>query len=219
MSNYTPITDFGAKDALSTGNPSKLILGTEVDAEFDAIATAVATKIDSINSLSTETTIESNDVEIFYDTTAGSHKKITNINKRRPIIQIYHRTDAGSTRASTTYGNLNSSTIPITPVSASSNLLIEVSFRGRIGNVTGVNNLATFSIYESGSVGTALSEEYPLEAFSSSGGLGAGAPCYIRVSVASTGTATRRFGLQGKCGDATSILTGTLMVWTITEYI
>ena len=47
MSNYTPITDFSAKDALATGNPSKLILGSEVDAEFAAIQTAVNSKLDS----------------------------------------------------------------------------------------------------------------------------------------------------------------------------
>lgn len=47
MSDYTPATDFAAKDALVTGNPSKLIKGTEVSAEFDAIATAVASKADA----------------------------------------------------------------------------------------------------------------------------------------------------------------------------
>lgn len=44
MSNYTPATDFAAKDALSTGNPSKLVKGTEVSAEFTAIQTAVNSK-------------------------------------------------------------------------------------------------------------------------------------------------------------------------------
>lgn len=46
MSDYTKIVDYAAKDALLTGNPSKIIKGTELGAEFDAIATAVATKID-----------------------------------------------------------------------------------------------------------------------------------------------------------------------------
>mgnify|MGYP000143195504 CR=1 FL=1 len=47
MSNYTKIVDYAAKDALLTGNPSKLVKGTELGAEFDAISTAVATKADS----------------------------------------------------------------------------------------------------------------------------------------------------------------------------
>jgi hypothetical protein len=77
MSNYTQITDFGAKDALSTGNPSKLILGTEVDAEFDAIATAVATKLDDISALSAETIVDTAaDYLALYDNSATSTKKV-----------------------------------------------------------------------------------------------------------------------------------------------
>ena len=47
MSNYTKTTNFAAKDALSSGDPSKLVNGTEIDNEFNAIATAVATKANS----------------------------------------------------------------------------------------------------------------------------------------------------------------------------
>lgn len=47
MSDYTQTTDFSAKDALSTGDPNKLIKGSEVDAELAAISTAIATKYDS----------------------------------------------------------------------------------------------------------------------------------------------------------------------------
>lgn len=46
MSDYTPATDFAAKDALSTGNAAKLVKGTEISAEFDAIQVAVASKAD-----------------------------------------------------------------------------------------------------------------------------------------------------------------------------
>jgi hypothetical protein len=44
MANYTKIVDYAAKDALNTGDPAKLIKGTEIGAEYDAIATAIATK-------------------------------------------------------------------------------------------------------------------------------------------------------------------------------
>lgn len=47
MSDYTKIVDFAAKDALITGNPAKLVKGTEIGAELDAISTAIATKYDS----------------------------------------------------------------------------------------------------------------------------------------------------------------------------
>lgn len=46
MSDYTQITDFSAKDALASGDANKKILGSDVDAEFAAIATAVASKAD-----------------------------------------------------------------------------------------------------------------------------------------------------------------------------
>lgn len=49
MSNYTKATNFATKDALSSGNPSKIVKGTEINTEFDAIATAIATKADIVS--------------------------------------------------------------------------------------------------------------------------------------------------------------------------
>ena len=46
MSNYTKSTNFATKDALASGNPLKIVKGTEIDTEFNNIATAVATKAD-----------------------------------------------------------------------------------------------------------------------------------------------------------------------------
>ena len=46
MSDYTQITDFSAKDALSTGNAAKIVKGVDFDAEFSAIETAIASKAD-----------------------------------------------------------------------------------------------------------------------------------------------------------------------------
>ena len=44
MSNYTKTTNFTAKDSLISGNPSKIVKGSEIDAEFTAIETAVNSK-------------------------------------------------------------------------------------------------------------------------------------------------------------------------------
>lgn len=46
MSDYTKATNFAVKDGYSTGNPSKVVKGTEIDNEFNAIANAVASKAD-----------------------------------------------------------------------------------------------------------------------------------------------------------------------------
>jgi len=49
MSDYTKSTDFASKDNLTSGNPLKIIKGTEIDTEFNNIQTAIATKLDSSN--------------------------------------------------------------------------------------------------------------------------------------------------------------------------
>ena len=47
MSNYTKTTDFAVKDTLNTGDPDKIIRGSEFEVEFDNIAVAIASKSDS----------------------------------------------------------------------------------------------------------------------------------------------------------------------------
>jgi len=49
MSNYTKSTNFATKDSLPSGDPLKIVKGTEIDTEFNNIATAVATKADLLS--------------------------------------------------------------------------------------------------------------------------------------------------------------------------
>ena len=49
MSDYTQNVSYAPKDALSTGDAAKRIKGTELDAEFAEIATAIASKEDEAN--------------------------------------------------------------------------------------------------------------------------------------------------------------------------
>lgn len=46
MSNYVKSVNFAAKDDLASGNPAKIVKGSEIDTEYNNIATAVATKAD-----------------------------------------------------------------------------------------------------------------------------------------------------------------------------
>ena len=46
MSNYVKSTNFASKDNLSPGDALKIVKGTEINTEYDNIATAVATKAD-----------------------------------------------------------------------------------------------------------------------------------------------------------------------------
>lgn len=48
MSNYSKTTNFTAKDALSSGDPNKIIYGADLDTEFDNIVSASATKANKI---------------------------------------------------------------------------------------------------------------------------------------------------------------------------
>jgi len=52
MSDYTQITDFSVKDSLPSGDAEKIILGSDVDAEFAAISTAIASKADASDAVS-----------------------------------------------------------------------------------------------------------------------------------------------------------------------
>jgi len=57
MSNYSKSTNFATKDNLSPGNPLKIVKGTEIDTEFNNIATAIATKTDNSSATITGGTI------------------------------------------------------------------------------------------------------------------------------------------------------------------
>ena len=44
MSDYTKATNFTLKDGLTTGDPQKIIKGSEIDAEYSAISNAITSK-------------------------------------------------------------------------------------------------------------------------------------------------------------------------------
>jgi hypothetical protein len=57
MSNYVQSTNFATKDALPSGDPLKIVKGTEINTEFNNIATAVATKADTASPTLTSPTL------------------------------------------------------------------------------------------------------------------------------------------------------------------
>lgn len=71
MSNYTKSTDFATKDNLTSGNPLKIVKGTEIDTEFNNIQTAIATKLDS-------TSAPSGSIVGTTDTQTLTNKTLTN---------------------------------------------------------------------------------------------------------------------------------------------
>jgi hypothetical protein len=55
MANYTKSTNFAVKDGLPTGNANKIIKGTEIDTEYNNIASAISSKSDANNGAFTGT--------------------------------------------------------------------------------------------------------------------------------------------------------------------
>lgn len=56
MSNYTITTNFTTKDSLPSGDPAKVIKGSEFGTEFTNIATAINSKADTAGPTFTGTT-------------------------------------------------------------------------------------------------------------------------------------------------------------------
>jgi hypothetical protein len=66
MTDYTKSTNFTSKDTLPTGSALKIIKGAEFDTEFNAISTAIATKV---NTSDIGTTVQAYDADL---TTLGA---------------------------------------------------------------------------------------------------------------------------------------------------
>jgi hypothetical protein len=104
VANYVKATNFAVKDSLTTGNPSKLVKGTEIDTEFNAISSAIATKFD-INggTLSLTTLTVSTQLTSAAQTIAGN-VTITG-NNRRIIAPMTSSTIAERTMFQTSVTN------------------------------------------------------------------------------------------------------------------
>ena len=72
MSDYTKSTNFASKDSLSSGNPLKIVKGTEIDTEFTNIQTAIATKADG--TFTNFSFVESSNVLYIYNSSTAVAK-------------------------------------------------------------------------------------------------------------------------------------------------
>ena len=81
MSDYTITTDFSVKDNLASGDAEKVIKGSDMDTEFSAIATAIATKVESGD-------IPSGSAMVFFQTAApsGWTKSTSNNDKALRVV-------------------------------------------------------------------------------------------------------------------------------------
>ena len=114
MSYYTKSTNFASKDNLSSGNANKIVKGTELDTEFNNIATAIATKQDYDSDLAAfaAKTAPSGDVVGTTDTQGLTNKTLTNptvTNYVESVVAI--GTVSSSSTISLTSGTVQTATL------------------------------------------------------------------------------------------------------------
>ena len=299
MASYTKTTNFLAKDSLPLNNAAKYVKGSEIDTEFNNLATADADNL-KISALGTgvETALGVNvgsagapvlfngaggtpsalvgtnitgtaagltagavavggvtglgtgvgtalgvnvgaaGAPVLFDGALGtpSSGTLTNctsatvaegdsstkvattafVNTAGRVLQEVHGTDAGSTTTSTSYANLNTSVVTITPKSATSTLVIECTGFASIANLAGANTTATFQLYDSTNAGL-IGSEYAHGCFSINGDMGLQSTVTIRTTVASTGTSVRTFSIRGKTSNALAAAGMQLHKWVLRE--
>jgi cytoskeletal protein CcmA (bactofilin family) len=76
MSNYTPTTNFAAKDSLPSGDPAKTIRGAEFSTEFNDLASSIASKANSANPIFSGT-VTLDDLNVSGDTALGGTLDVT----------------------------------------------------------------------------------------------------------------------------------------------
>jgi hypothetical protein len=107
MTDYTKATNFASKDSLSSGNSLKIVKGTEIDTEFNSIATAVATKADLSGPTFTGTpTLPTGTIGVTQSSSDSSTKLATTAFVQAVLQTLY---PVGSV-----YSNATSSTNPAT---------------------------------------------------------------------------------------------------------
>lgn len=120
MSNYTVLTNYAAKDALISGNPLKLIKGADFTADFTAIASAVATKID------------------------GAVVFGPDGNATQPSYGFTNNAGTGMFNAAGVLGFASAGVLRVS-ISASGNVVLAAPVSGRTLDITGVSTSAIVS--------------------------------------------------------------------------
>jgi hypothetical protein len=155
VSNYVKATNFATKDALLTGNPAKIIKGTEIDDEFNAIAVAVSTKADlaspTFTGVPTAPTAGAGTNNTQLATTAFVVTTANNINQRNINVLDYGANGNGVFDNTTAFSNTKTAAD-----SQNKNILVPSGnfINGKPSSITGKNVLWTY--YDGGDADNVL---------------------------------------------------------------
>ena len=105
--DYVKATNFASKDSLSSGNPLKIVKGTEIDTEFNSIATAVASKADLASPTFTGSPVLPTGTTATTQTSTDSSTKLATTAFVQTVLQALYP-------VGTVYTNATSSTNPAT---------------------------------------------------------------------------------------------------------
>ena len=153
MANYTKATNFAAKDGLPTGNAGKIVKGTEIDTEFTAIASAIASKADlnspALTGSPTAPTASAGTNTTQIATTAFVTTALEGTGGR--IVQVVDSVTTTGVDSSSDSLVGTGHTASITPTSASNKILIMMSFGFAQTNINASNGTNAFwSLYRGG---------------------------------------------------------------------
>ena len=177
MSNYVKATNFAAKDSLLTTDPLKIIKGTEIDNEYNAIASAVSSKADTNSPTLTGTPLaptaasgtNTNQIATtaFVTAATGNATNITGGGSNRVVYQTATDT-TGFTAAPTTAGTYlgwTGSEFAWSTVSASTSAALTINnsgagdssgatFNGSLAKTISYNTIGAPSVTGTGATGT-----------------------------------------------------------------
>lgn len=212
MANYVKATNFAVKDSLGTSDPAKIIKGTEIDNEYNAIASAVSSKADANSPTLTGTPLAptaapgTNTTQIattaFVTAAAGNATNIAGGAANRVVFQTATDTTgfAVAPTVAGTYLGWTGSAFAWSTVSASTSAALTMNNSGS-GDASG----STFN----GSIARTIS--YNTIGAPSTSGTGATGTWGINItgSSGSTSFATNAGGLTGSPSIAVGSITAT----------